>query len=141
MNQNDNVLNRGVASMASVLSDYIKKEQLLKQLQEELKALENNSALKRELEFKERLQALMTEYGNSAKNVCAMLDPSYPRAADKNTKTSSKDGRKKRPLKVYKNPHSSEVVETRGGNHKVIQEWKAKYGNEEVVSWIVDERA
>ncbi|CEP36243.1 MULTISPECIES: histone-like nucleoid-structuring protein, MvaT/MvaU family [unclassified Halomonas] len=126
--------------MSSVLSDYIKKEQMLKQLQAELKALEDNSELKKEIEFKEKLQALMTEYGKLAQDVCAMLDPSYRKASNKSTKTSSTDGRKKRPLKVYKNPHSGEVVETRGGNHKVIQEWKAKFGNEEVVSWVVEER-
>jgi hypothetical protein len=128
-------------SMASVLSDYLKKEQMLKQLQDELKALEGNSELKKELEFKERLQALMAEYGNAAQDVCAMLDPSYRSGSSKSTKTGSTDGRKQRVLKVYKNPHSGEVVETRGGNHKVIQEWKAQYGNEEVVSWIVEERA
>ncbi|MGP9766340.1 histone-like nucleoid-structuring protein, MvaT/MvaU family [Halomonas sp. AOP13-D3-9] len=126
--------------MASVLSAYIEKEQMLKQLQEELKALENNSELKKEIEFKEKLQSLMTEHGKLAQDVCAMLDASYRRTSSKNTKTSSTDGRKKRPLKIYRNPHSGEVVETRGGNHKVIQEWKAKFGNEEVVSWVVEER-
>lgn len=82
----------------------------------------------------------MTEYGSLAKDVCAMLDSSYRRASTKSTKTSISDGRKKRSLKVYKNPHTKEVVETRGGNHKIIQEWKAQYGNEEVVSWIVEEQ-
>ena len=129
--------------MASVLSDYLKKEQMLKQLQEELHALENNSELKAELEFKERLQALMTEHGKLARDVCELLDPTYrsqPAKAGK-ASVSSTDGRKKRPLKVYKNPHTGEVVETRGGNHKVIQEWKAEFGNEEVVSWVVKEIA
>lgn len=126
--------------MASVLNDYLKKEQLLKQLQEELQALESNSDLKRELEFKEKLQALMTVHGKLARDVCEMLDPSYRSASPKSDKISSKDGRKKRTLKIYKNPHTGEVVETRGGNHKVIQEWKAEFGNEEVVSWVVEER-
>ena len=129
--------------MASVLSDYLKKEQMLKQLQEELHALENNSELKAELEFKERLQALMTEHGKLARDVCEMLDPTYHSKPAKAAKvsTSSTDGRKKRALKVYKNPHTGEVVETRGGNHKVIQEWKAEFGNEEVVSWVIKEIA
>ncbi len=126
--------------MASILSDYIKKEQMLKQLQEELQALESNSELKKELEFKEKLQVLMTEYGKLARDVCELLDPSYRNTSAKMDKGDSKDGRKKRLLKVYKNPHSGEVVETRGGNHKVIQEWKAEFGNEEVVSWVVEER-
>tara|TARA_R110001606_G_scaffold339943_1_gene488085 strand:- start:408 stop:791 length:384 start_codon:yes stop_codon:yes gene_type:complete len=127
--------------MASVLNDYIKKEQMLKKLQEELQALEGNSELKKELEFKEKLQVLMTEHGKLARDVCEILDPSYRSTSVKSDKGVSTDGRKKRLLKVYKNPHTGEVVETRGGNHKVIQEWKAEFGNEEVVSWIVEERA
>lgn len=127
--------------MASVLNDYIKKEQLLKQLQEELQALESNSELKKELEFKEKLQALMAEHGKAARDVCEMLDPTYTSTSTKGSKDSSTGTRKKRALKVYKNPHTGQVVETRGGNHKVIQEWKAKYGNEEVVSWVVEEQA
>lgn len=125
--------------MSSVLSDYIKKEQMLKQLQEELNALGSSSELQKELEFKEKLQALMTEHGKLARDVCEMLDPSYRSTSGKGAKASTTDGRKKRPLKVYKNPHTGQVVETRGGNHKVIQEWKAKFGNEEVVGWVVEE--
>lgn len=80
----------------------------------------------------------MTEYGKLSREVCEMLDPSYSSQAS--SQKSSKVGRKKRPLKVYKNPHSGEVVETRGGNHKVIQGWKAEFGNEEVSSWVIEER-
>jgi hypothetical protein len=39
-------------------------------------------------------------------------------------------------VKVYKNPESGEVVETKGGNHKTLKEWKAKYGSEKVESWL-----
>lgn len=125
----------------SVLSDYMKKEQLFKQLQEELEALENNKELKQELEFKDALTRLMTEYGKVSRDVCEMLDPTYTTGTKGGKKaTSSNDGRKKRTLKVYKNPHTGEVVETRGGNQKQIQEWKAEFGNEEVVSWVVEER-
>lgn len=125
--------------MSSVLKDYIQKEQMMKQLQEELQALESNSELKKELEFKEKLQALMTEHGKLAREVCEMLDPRY--TSQTPSKKNNTDGRKKRSLKVYKNPHTGEVVETRGGNHKVIQGWKAEFGNEEIGSWIIEERA
>ena len=125
--------------MSSLLSDYIKKEQMLKQLQEELNALGSSSELQKELDFKEKLQALMTEHGKLARDVCEMLDPSYRSTSGKSVKASTTEGRKKRPLKVYKNPHTGQVVETRGGNHKVIQGWKAEFGNEEVVGWVVEE--
>jgi hypothetical protein len=47
-----------------------------------------------------------------------------------------KGTRKPRQIKIYKNPHSGEVVETKGGNHKVLKEWKAEYGSDEVESWL-----
>lgn len=127
--------------MSSVLNDYMKKEQLLKQLQEELNALQDNKELQQELEFKDALTKLMTEYGKVSRDVCEMLDPSYAAPAAGKKTASSTDGRKKRMLKVYKNPHTGEIVETRGGNHKTIQEWKAEHGNEEVVSWVIDGKA
>jgi hypothetical protein len=39
-------------------------------------------------------------------------------------------------VKQYKNPHNGEVIETKGGNHKLLKEWKAQYGAEEVESWV-----
>lgn len=40
-----------------------------------------------------------------------------------------------RKVKQYKNPHTGEVIETKGGNHKTLKEWKAKWGPEAVESW------
>jgi hypothetical protein len=39
-------------------------------------------------------------------------------------------------FKVYKNPHTGEVVETKGGNHNQLKEWKAEHGSETVESWL-----
>lgn len=41
----------------------------------------------------------------------------------------------KRRLKRYTNPHTHEVVETRGGNHKKIKAWRNEHGNAAVDSW------
>lgn len=35
-----------------------------------------------------------------------------------------------------KNPHTGEVVETKGGNHKTRKEWKAEHGSVNVESWL-----
>jgi transposase len=40
-----------------------------------------------------------------------------------------------RKTKVYKNPHTNETITTKGGNHKQLKEWKAKWGAAEVESW------
>ncbi|WP_280553905.1 histone-like nucleoid-structuring protein, MvaT/MvaU family [Halomonas sp. 25-S5] len=119
----------------SILSSYLQKEQQLKQLQDELKTLENDEGLKNELEFKEKLEALMREFGKSAADVIALLNPK-PTAAQ-STASSPSTGRAKRKLKIFKNPNTGEVVETRGGNQKTLKAWKAEHGAEVVESWLV----
>jgi len=39
-------------------------------------------------------------------------------------------------VEVNKTPHAGDVVETKGGNHKTLKEWKAKYGSDTVESWL-----
>lgn len=118
----------------SLLNEYIQKEQQLKQLQEDLQRLEGDQRLKSELEFKAKLEALMTEFGKRPSDVIALLDPA---AEQRNTKTTaSGNARRKRRLKIYKNPKTGEVIETRGGNHKGLRNWKDQYGDETVESWL-----
>ncbi|OLO06762.1 H-NS histone [Salinicola sp. MH3R3-1] len=120
----------------SLLSEYTKKEQLLKQLSEELKALESDQRLKNELEFKDKLEALMTEYDKKAKDVIDLLSPDDTRSVPQ---SSTANGRRKRKLKIYKNPNTGEVIETRGGNHKALKAWKDEHGSETVEGWVVRE--
>ena len=59
----------------SLLNDYMQKEQMLKQLTDELQKMENDNRLKSELEFKEKLEALnyssaLTQM-DAAHGVCA----------------------------------------------------------------------
>ncbi|WP_251976419.1 histone-like nucleoid-structuring protein, MvaT/MvaU family [Salinicola avicenniae] len=121
----------------SLLSDYVKKEQLLKQLEEELKRMEGDQRLKDELEFKEKLEALMSEYGKKAADVIELLSPKPESGASATTAATSASGRRKRKLKIYKNPNTGEVVETRGGNHKTLKAWKDEHGSDTVESWVV----
>jgi hypothetical protein len=111
--------------------------QLEKHLAEQLQALEalkGDAGLKKEIEFETKLRALLGEYGYSLKDVINLLDPqSGRRAPATESKASS---RKPRQVKIYKNPHTGEVVETKGGNHKTLKEWKAKHGAAAVESWL-----
>lgn len=59
----------------SLLSEFIQKEQQLKQLQAEMDKLQNDERLKAELEFKDKLEALMREFNKSAADVINLLDP------------------------------------------------------------------
>ncbi|MCK0743726.1 histone-like nucleoid-structuring protein, MvaT/MvaU family [Chromohalobacter nigrandesensis] len=120
----------------SLLSEYMKKEQLLKQLSEELQQLEKDQRLTTELEFKEKLEALMKEYDKSPAAVIELLDP-QPTSSSASSSQANTGGRRKRKLKIYKNPNTGEVVETRGGNQKTLKAWKDEYGNDTVESWLV----
>ncbi|TPG80288.1 histone-like nucleoid-structuring protein, MvaT/MvaU family [Pseudomonas arsenicoxydans] len=111
--------------------------QLEKNLAEQLQALEalkGDVGLKKEIEFETKLRALLAEYGYSLPNVINLFDSNAGRRAPA---AESKAGtRKPRQMKVYKNPHTGEVVETKGGNHKTLKEWKAEHGSATVESWL-----
>ncbi|MEV1965812.1 histone-like nucleoid-structuring protein, MvaT/MvaU family [Pseudomonas aeruginosa] len=103
--------------------------QLAAQLQQ-LDALKNDAELKKEIQFEEKLRALLAEYGMSLRDVINILDPS-------SRSTPAVVGqRRQRQIKVYKNPNTGEVVETKGGNHKVLKAWRQQYGTEIVDSWL-----
>lgn len=120
----------------TVLSTYLRKESELKRLQEELEVLKNNEGLKKEMAFKERIEALMSEYDKTKREVINLLDPEH--FSTNTAGTEKADGRKKRKMKIYKNPYTGEVIETRGGNHKGIRTWKEQYGDDTVNSWVTD---
>jgi len=118
----------------SLINEYRATEEAIKELQERLKSLEQDDKLKKELEFEEKLRALMASYGKSLRDVIALLDPDAklsksPRAA------KAPVSKRARKVKQYKNPHTGEVIETKGGNHKTLKEWKAKWGAEAVEGW------
>ena len=121
----------------SKLAEFRQLEQQLAAQMAELEALKNDSGLKKEIEFETKLRALLDEYGYSLRNVVDLLDPQQASRRAPATATESKVGtRKPRQVKIYKNPHSGEVVETKGGNHKTLKEWKAEYGSDVVESWL-----
>lgn len=118
----------------SKLAEFRQLEKHLAEQLEALEALKGDAGLKKEIEFETKLRALLAEYGYSLPNVINLLDPKSGRrtpAAEPKTGT-----RKPRQVKIYKNPNTGEVVETKGGNHKTLKEWKGQYGSATVESWL-----
>ena len=96
--------------------------------------MKGSSELQNEIEFETKLRDLLNEYGYSLRHVIDVLDP---KAARRSTQVSpEKTPRRARQVKQYKNPNNGEVIETKGGNHKILKEWKAKYGAAEVEGWV-----
>lgn len=118
----------------SALQEFRSLQQTIRELTDRMNSLSNDSKLKQEIEFEEKLRALMAQYNKSLKDVVAILDPESKLGNGKPAKSSGT--KRARKVKQYKNPHTGEVIETKGGNHKVLKEWKEKYGSDTVESWV-----
>ncbi|GID03366.1 histone-like nucleoid-structuring protein, MvaT/MvaU family [Pseudomonas marginalis] len=119
----------------SRLVEFRKLEQQLAEQLAELESMKSDSGLKKEMEFESKLRALLGEYGFSLKNIISILDPEAGRRTSTLITAPVKAARKARDVKIYKNPNSGELIETKGGNHRQLKEWKIEFGADVVESW------
>jgi hypothetical protein len=119
----------------SMLQEYRQIEETIRELSSRLKSLENDDKLKKELEFEEKLNALMEQHGKSPKQVIALLEPESKSGSQGRGAKASTGSKRARKVKQYKNPKTGEVIETKGGNHKTLKAWKEQYGSDTVESW------
>lgn len=118
----------------SKLAEYRQLEKHLAEQLQALEALKGNDGLKKEIEFETKLRKLLDQYGFSLKHIINLLDPQT--TTRHQSAAPAVSIRKPRELKVYKNPNTGEVIETKGGNHKALKEWKAKHGADTVEGWL-----
>ena len=107
-----------------------------RELQEQLALLEKlhgDSGLQREMEFEDKLKALMADYGMDLVKVIDILDPQPAKAALAEPILKQ---RRPRQVKIYLNPHTGERIETKGANHSLLKAWKAEHGAEVVEGWL-----
>lgn len=118
----------------SRLAEFRKLEQFLASQLAELEAMKDSVELKIEIEFETKLRNLLAEHGCSLRDIVNILDP---QAGHRQTPVvAEKNQRRARQVKQYKNPHNGEIIETKGGNHKLLKEWKTEYGSDVVESWL-----
>ena len=118
----------------SRLAEFRRLELQLAQQLAELEAMKNDGAIQAEMEFENKLRALLGEYGFGLREVISILDP-QARSRAAAPVSQEKATRKPREVKTYKNPHNGEVIQTKGGNHAILKAWKAEHGAETVESW------
>ncbi|QBF26521.1 transcriptional regulator [Pseudomonas tructae] len=116
----------------SRLAEFRAAEKALQEQMAQLEALKKDAGLKREIEFEKKLVDLMKHYNKSLRDIVAILDP---KAAHKAPVSAPKQ-RRARVVKVYENPHTGELIETKGGNHRGLKAWKEQYGAKTVDSWL-----
>ncbi|MBX6689226.1 DNA binding protein [Pseudomonas sp. USTB-Z] len=119
----------------SRLAEFRKLEQTLAAQLAELEAMKGSSELQAEIEFETKLRDLLNKYGFSLRDIINILDPQANRRAAAPA-VAEKSPRRARQVKQYKNPHNGEIIETKGGNHKLLKEWKAQYGGDVVEGWL-----
>lgn len=115
----------------------------------ELKALENQheatqqriSQLRKELEgvgkIADRVRQEAEKAGLDLREICYALVPALEIKAKKSAGAGDEAPKQQRVrrTKRYTNPENGEVIETKGGNHKGLAEWKKKHGADKVESW------
>ncbi|MFG0863133.1 histone-like nucleoid-structuring protein, MvaT/MvaU family [Pseudomonas sp. CJQ_13] len=119
----------------SRLAEFRQLEQKLAAQLAELEAMKGSSELQAEIEFETKLRDLLNKYGYSLRDIINILDPQANRRAAVPAAVE-KAPRRARQVKQYKNPHNGEIIETKGGNHKLLKEWKAEYGSDVVEGWL-----
>jgi hypothetical protein len=118
----------------SRLAEFRQLEQQIARHQDQLALLKNDPRLSAELDFETKLHDLLTHYGKSLQDVIAIIEPG---AVKQTTRaTPEKRTRRARQIKVYRNPLTGEIVESKGGNNKLLGAWKAQFGHDEVESWV-----
>lgn len=100
----------------------------------QLAALQDDPELKRLQRFEDELRALMANHGRSLIDINQILDPNY-KAPRQTTAQGQGQTTGKALVQVWKNPHNNEEVRATHGNHKVLNEWRKKWGADAVKKW------
>ena len=117
--------------MPTKINRFHNTKKAIEELKQQLEALSNDPELQKEMEFEGSLRALMSKYNKSLRDINAILDPQATNTP------AARTTRRERRTKRYSNPHTGGVVETKGGNHKELKEWKQQWGSDTVESWAV----
>jgi|AXCI01.1.fsa_nt_gi hypothetical protein len=117
--------------MSQLLQEYSNKEKDIERLKRELEMLQSSPKMKMELEFKQKLEALMREFDKRPNDILSLLNQ------DSDTLQKTRSSRSVQPFKLFTNPHTGEKVKAKSTNNKKLREWKEKHGADEVDSWGV----
>ncbi|MFV3317525.1 histone-like nucleoid-structuring protein, MvaT/MvaU family [Pseudomonas sp. NY15374] len=120
----------------SRLAEFRAAEKALQEQIAQLETMKKDASLKREIEFEQKLLGLMKSYDKGLRDIVAILDPKGVKASAKTSTSPAKQQRRPRVVKVYENPHTGELIETKGGNHRGLKAWKEQYGAATVESWV-----
>lgn len=117
----------------SKLAEFRRAERELQQQLALLEQLQADTGLQREMEFENKLKALMGEYSMDLAKVVSILNP-QPVELEPVASGAVKQ-RRTRQVRVYVQPVTGRRIETKSGNHALLKAWKAEFGVEVVEGW------
>lgn len=119
----------------SKLAEFRRAERELQKQMALLEQLQADASLRREMEFEDKLKALMADYGMDLAKVVAILNP--PPVELEPLAPAAVKQRRPRQVKVYVQPATGKRIETKGANHGQLKAWRAEFGAEVVEGWRV----
>lgn len=120
----------------SKLAEFRRAERELQKQMALLEQLQADASLQREMEFEEKLKALMADYDVDLAKVVAILDPQPVELESPAPAPAAVKTRRPRQVKVYVQPVTGKRIETKSGNHALLKTWKAEFGAEVVEGWL-----
>lgn len=132
-------------SAVVAFSSYKEKVREIEKLSLEVERLASSDAIRQAEIVKDKFEALMDAYDATASDVARVICFLYGLDLNKelgavrpkgSVRAPSTQRTKPRKLVTYQNPHTGEVVVTRGGNHRILNQWREEYGEDAVKSWV-----
>jgi len=114
-------------------------EASLVKLKKEIGLLEKSEPYKKEQALIKAVTKLLAKHGKTKSELILFLNDEAKNLKKKRI-IKTKSGRKQRKLKIYKNPVTEEIIETRGGNHRALKAWRAEYPTKNIEAWVIEER-
>lgn len=120
--------------MSTLILELRNVEAEIKSLLEKKERLEADPRLAKDIELRDLVSAALQEYDRSPQYLLELFGVVASKASAKGT--GEVKTRRERIVKRYVNPHTQEVIETKGGNHKGLNMWKEAHGKAEVETWV-----
>ncbi|MFK4132293.1 histone-like nucleoid-structuring protein, MvaT/MvaU family [Pseudomonas luteola] len=117
----------------SILNDFRSVEAQIRELELQREKLAQDPRVQRDIDLQNKIKEILAEHDLQPSYLLNLFGLGGERSVGNNTRASNV--RRMRRVKVYTNPNTGEVIETKGGNHKVLKQWKEHHGGETVESW------
>lgn len=122
------------------LADFRKLQNALEQQQKIFNEMQGDPQIQDAIKFTKDLHAFLKKHDKSIADAILALNPlaSALQVDSFLCAGTATTTRYYKPLKRYVNPHSGEVVESKGGSNKTLMKWKRQWGRSVVATWVAD---